>query len=381
MRKVYKIIIISILICAISFVSYAVDLNELQDQKSEIQNQIEESNTQLSDINEELTENLQQIQKLDESIQTTEEDLEELNKKITEKEEEIAKIEEELKTITQKYNTQKELLDARLIAMYEAESTNYLDVVLGADSISDFISTYYLISEITSYDIDLLELVEEQKKEIEDKNLQLTTQKEALEKEKRTSQMTQIALSNTKILRENYISKLNEEEKSLQAKIDEYNNQINAIEAEIRSLAATISFGEDYQGGPMQWPIYGHYTITSNYGMRTHPITGVYKLHTGVDISAGIGTDFTAMANGIVVKAEYNAAYGNMVILDHGGGVQTLYAHGSQIMVQVGQEVKTGDVVLKVGSTGYSTGPHAHFEVRINGTPVNPLDYVSIPEE
>ena len=381
MRKVYKIIIISILICAISFVSYAADLNELQDQKSEIQNQIEESNTQLSDINEELTENLQQIQKLDESIQTTEEDLEELNKKITEKEEEIAKIEEELKTITQKYNTQKELLDARLIAMYEAESTNYLDVVLGADSISDFISTYYLISEITSYDIDLLELVEEQKKEIEDKNLQLTTQKEALEKEKRTSQMTQIALSNTKILRENYISKLNEEEKSLQAKIDEYNNQINAIEAEIRSLAATISFGEDYQGGPMQWPIYGHYTITSNYGMRTHPITGVYKLHTGVDISAGIGTDFTAMANGIVVKAEYNAAYGNMVILDHGGGVQTLYAHGSQIMVQVGQEVKTGDVVLKVGSTGYSTGPHAHFEVRINGTPVNPLDYVSIPEE
>ena len=381
MRKVYKIIIISILICAISFVSYAVDLNELQDQKSEIQNQIEESNTQLSDINEELTENLQQIQKLDESIQTTEEDLEELNKKITEKEEEIAKIEEELKTITQKYNTQKELLDARLIAMYEAESTNYLDVVLGADSISDFISTYYLISEITSYDIDLLELVEEQKKEIEDKNLQLTTQKEALEKEKRTSQMTQIALSNTKILRENYISKLNEEEKSLQAKIDEYNNQINAIEAEIRSLAATISFGEDYQGGPMQWPIYGHYTITSNYGMRTHPITGVYKLHTGVDISAGIGTDFTAMANGIVVKAEYNVAYGNMVILDHGGGVQTLYAHGSQIMVQVGQEVKTGDVVLKVGSTGYSTGPHAHFEVRINGTPVNPLDYVSIPEE
>ena len=130
----------------------------------------------------------------------------------------------------------------------------------------------------------------------------------------------------------------------------------------------------------MQWPINGHYTITSNYGMRVHPITGIYKLHTGVDISATIGDDFTAMADGIVVKAEYNAAYGNMVIIDHGGGVQTLYAHGSQIIAQVRQEVKAGDVVLKVGSTGYSTGPHAHFEIRVNGETVNPLDYVSIPE-
>ena len=130
----------------------------------------------------------------------------------------------------------------------------------------------------------------------------------------------------------------------------------------------------------MQWPIYGHYKITSNYGMRVHPITGVYKLHTGVDISATIGTEFTSMAKGIVVKAEYNTAYGNMVIIDHGGGVQTLYAHGSEIVAKLGQEVNAGDVVLKVGSTGYSTGPHAHFEVRINGSPVNPLDYVSIPE-
>ena len=381
MRKPYKIILISILICAISFVSYAADLNELQDQKNEIQNQIEESNTQLSDIDEELTENLQQIQKLDESIQTTEQTLKDLTQKISEKEEEIVNIEKELEVITQKYNTQKELLDARLVAMYETENTNYLDVVLGADSLTDFISTYYLITELASYDIDLLELVESQKNEIEQKNQQLSKQKESLESEKRTSQMTQIALSNTKLLRENYIAKLNEEEQTIQAKIDEYYNQINEIEAEIKNLAATVSFGEDYQGGPMQWPIYEHYTITSNYGMRTHPITGVYKLHTGVDISAGIGTDFTAMANGIVVKAEYNAAYGNMVIIDHGGGVQTLYAHGSQIMVQVGQEVKAGDVVLKVGSTGYSTGPHAHFEVRINGDPVNPLDYVSIPEE
>lgn len=380
MRKVYKILLCSILICATSFVSYAVDLNELQEQKDNIQSQIDESNNQLIDVNNELTDNLKQIQKLDESISSTQNSLDELNSKITQKENEISKIEKKLEKITQKYNSQKDLLDERLVAMYETENTNYLDVVLGSKSVSDFISSYYLISELTSYDMDLLELVEDQRKQIEEQNLKLSTQKSTLEQEKTTQQKTQIALSNTKILRQNYIEKLSQEEQELQAKIDEYNNQINTVETEIKKLASIVTFGEDYKGGPMQWPINGHYTITSNYGMRTHPITGVYKLHTGVDISATIGDDFTAMADGIVVKAEYNSAYGNMVIIDHGGGVQTLYAHGSQIIAQLGQEVKAGDVVLKVGSTGYSTGPHAHFEVRVNGTPVNPLDYVSKPE-
>jgi murein DD-endopeptidase MepM/ murein hydrolase activator NlpD len=380
MCKITKILLISILVCAITFVSYAADLNELQEQKSDIQNQLDESNSELEDVNNELTQNLQQIQKLDSSIEEAEETLSDLNSKISGIEQDIESIEQELTKVTDKYNTQKELLDARLVAMYETESTNYLDVVLGSKSISDFISTYYLIAEITAYDMDLLETVDNERNEIQEKSAIVNKQKEILEQARSTAQRTQITLSNTKLLRENYISKLSEEEQQIQTKIDEYNNQIKEIETEIKSLALIQSFGESYSGGPMAWPIYGHYTITSNYGMRVHPITGVYKLHTGVDISATIGTDFTAIANGIVVKAEYNTAYGNMVIIDHGGGVQTLYAHGSEIVVNVGDEVSCGDVVLKVGSTGYSTGPHAHFEVRINGETVNPLDYVSIPE-
>ena len=134
---------------------------------------------------------------------------------------------------------------------------------------------------------------------------------------------------------------------------------------------------EEYIGGIMAWPIPGYTRITSQYGMRTHPITGVYKLHTGVDVGAPIGANFIAANDGVVTKASYNGAYGNMVIIDHGGGVSTLYAHGSEIVVQAGQQVKKGDVVLKVGSTGYSTGAHAHFEVRINGQPVNPMDYIT----
>ena len=110
--------------------------------------------------------------------------------------------------------------------------------------------------------------------------------------------------------------------------------------------------------------------------MRTHPITGVYKLHTGMDIGAPIGTNFIAANDGVVIKAGFNTAYGNMVIIDHGGGVSTLYAHGSEILVTLGQEVKKGDPILKVGMTGYTTGPHAHFEVRVNGEYVQPLNFV-----
>ena len=110
--------------------------------------------------------------------------------------------------------------------------------------------------------------------------------------------------------------------------------------------------------------------------MRVHPITKVYKLHTGIDIGAPEGANFIAATDGLVIKAGRSAAYGNMVIIDHGGGVTTLYAHGSEIVVEVGQLVSRGDVVMKVGSTGYSTGPHAHFEVRIDGKYVQPLNFL-----
>ena len=380
MQKKIKIFIISFLIVCITTPLFAADVNELQEQKSEIQEKLNQTNEELNIVNEDLTQNLQQIQKLDENIQANEETINKIDEDISKIETEIKEIEKKLEDATITYKKQKDLLDARLVEIYEAGDTNYLEIVLGARSISDFFATYYIVSELASYDIELLEFVEEKKNEIEQDKNKIYEKRTELENKERTASKTKIALSNTRVLRQNYISKLSQEEQELQAQIDEYNAQINSIETEIRSLAKTINFGEDYSGGPMQWPIPGHYTITSNYGMRVHPITGVYKLHTGVDISASMGTEFTAIANGVVVKAEYNSAYGNMVIIDHGGGVQTLYAHGSEIVATLGQVVNAGDVILKVGSTGYSTGPHAHFEVRVNGNPINPLDYVSIPQ-
>ena len=267
------------------------------------------------------------------------------------------------------------MLDERLLATYKTPRLGYLETIITADSLTDMLAKYYNIKQLMEYDQKLLETVKQQKHEIETTKQILADKKAQIVIDKQTQQKKAQVLSNTKKTREYYLSKLTEEERQLQSKIDEYNLQVSEIEAEIKMLALN-SISSDYIGGAMLWPVPGYTRLTSLYGMRVHPITGAYKLHTGIDIGAPLGTSFIAAANGIVTKATYNAAYGNMVIIDHGGGVQTLYAHGDQILVQLGQTVSAGTEVLKVGSTGYSTGPHAHFEIRVNGQTVNPLNYL-----
>ena len=386
MRK-FLCIVLAFAICSISIFSYVFaeenqtnttnQTTDLQTKQEELQNQINEATGQLEDVQDDLSENLQQVQKLDERIADSQSELDELNTQIAELQTSIDEVSSKLKEAEDRYNRQQEILETRLVAMYEAGETNYLDVILSSRSISDFLSNYFLITELAGYETDLLEDMEEQKNEIEKekKNLDDTQQQLATIKTNQTK--TAKVLENTKTVRENFIAKLSDEEKNIQAQIDEYNRQFEEINNEILALALE-GIDTQYIGGEFAWPVPGYTRITSKYGMRTHPITGIYKLHTGVDIGAPMGASFVAANDGIVVKAGYNGAYGNMVIIDHGGGVQTLYAHGSEIMVKVGDTVKKGEtVVLKVGSTGYSTGAHAHFEVRLNGVVTDPMPYIT----
>ena len=253
---------------------------------------------------------------------------------------------------------------------------DYLDILLHSNNLSEFISSYYVISEIVEADNDLLEDIGNKKDEIELSKQKLENQKKELADLVESQTRTSKVLQNTKTIRENYIAKLSDEEKEKQAQIDEMTAQYEDINRQILELAKQ-GIDAEYIGGEFAWPVPGYTTITSKYGMRVHPITGQYKLHTGVDIGAPRGANFIAANDGIVTKAEYNTAYGNMVIIDHGGGISTLYAHGDEILVEVGQTVKRGQSVLVVGSTGYSTGPHAHFEVRIQGVVTDPMPYIT----
>lgn len=260
--------------------------------------------------------------------------------------------------------------------MYETSDTQYLDVILSSRSVSDFLSNYFLITELANYDTELLEDMKEQKDEIELSKKKLDSTQEQYATIKQNQTKTAKIIENTKIVRENYIAKLSDKEKDLQLQIDEYNSKYAEVNSEILSLALQ-GIDTQYIGGELAWPVPGYTRISSKYGMRYHPILHVNKLHTGLDISAPMGANFVAANDGIVIKAGMNTAYGNMVIVDHGGGISTLYAHGSEILVQVGQTVKRGEAILKVGSTGYSTGPHAHFEVRLNGVVTDPMPYIT----
>lgn len=384
MRKILCIVL-TFVICSFSIFSIVqaeTETTSLQTEREKLQNQINEASDQLEEVQEELSENLKQVQKLDEKIANSQQEIDELNIKIAQLQTSIDDVEDKLKVAEEKYDKQKKLLDNRLIAVYESSDTQYLDVILSSKSISEFLSNYFLITELATYDTELLEEMQTKKQEIELSKKRLNTTQEQLAIIKANQTKTAKILENTKTVRENFIAKLSDTEKEIQSKIDEYNTRFAEINSEILSMALQ-EIDSEYIGGELAWPVPGYTRISSNYGMRTHPITGVYKLHTGVDISAPMGANFIAANDGLVTKAAYNSAYGNMVIIDHGGGVSTLYAHGSEILVQVGQIVKRGEPVLKVGSTGYSTGPHAHFEVRLNGIVTDPIPYITnglIPE-
>ena len=380
MRRLITIILILVITCSLCICVHAQDLTELQEQSSKITQEIDESNNRLQAVQEELSTNMQALQELDNQIAQSQNELETIDTDINNLINQIDENEEKLsKTQTELDNIQG-LLDARIIKMYETPKFEFLQVLLESKSATEFLSTYYAMKELAEYDKQLLETVKKQKEDIETTKKILAEKKKQVVENKQKQQKKNQVLANTKTMRQYYISKLSTEEQTLQAKIDEYNSQVNAIESEIK-LMVLNSISPDYIGGAMTWPIPGYSTITSEYGMRVHPITGAYKLHTGTDIGAPMGADFVAAAKGVVTKAAMTPAYGNMVIIDHGGGVQTLYAHGSEILVQVGQEVEAGTAVLKVGSTGYSTGPHAHFEIRINGQTVNPMEYLLKQDE
>lgn len=376
MRKYILILIIFILISNICVCVFAEDITDLQEKSNTITESLNETNNRLQAVQDQLSSNMQELQELDSQIASSQEEINKIDTDVNDLVKQVEEKEKKLEEAQEQYDKIQALVDARMLKIYATPKFQTIQVLLESKNVTEFLTTYYAIQEATKADKNLMKSVKEEKDEIEITKKILIEKKEQIVTSKKTQQKKAQVLSNTKKMREYYISKLSTEEQELQAKIDEYNNQVSEIEAEIKLLALN-SISADYIGGPMIWPTPGYTTITSEYGMRTHPVTGAYKLHTGVDIGAPLESSFVAAANGIVSKATFSPAYGNMVIIDHGGGVQTLYAHGNEIMVQVGQTVKAGTEVLKVGSTGYSTGPHAHFEIRINGQTVNPLDYLS----
>lgn len=378
MIKKVALIVLAFTMLSILFYANIVgaeNLNDLQNKKNELQEEITQSNEQIENLQIELTENLEQLNNLNSKITIYEEEISLLEENLSKILLELEEITAKLNIIEENYNIQKLALENRIVALYEAGDILYLDVLLNSNSVSEFISNYFLIGEIVKYDNELLETIDNQKTQIETIKNALDEKKEKLDEIKENKEKTAISLENSKIIRNSYIAKLTDEEKRMQEKINQYQTELNSIDSQI-TLLTSLNIDENFVGGEFIWPAPGYSTITSKFGWRFHPVLKVNSLHKGNDIAMPTGSYIVASNDGVVIKSMYTTGYGNMVMLDHGGGITTLYAHGSEIVSQTGDTVKKGDLIMKAGSTGWSTGPHLHFEVRVNGTPIDSIEFL-----
>lgn len=357
------------------------ETENLEEQKKEVEDKIKDSNIKLEYLQDELSATMLRVQEIEDKVIEYENDSKELGQKVDTLQTSIDDAQSKLEIATQNYDEKMDILAKRLVTMYESGDTTYLDVLLKSKNLTDFISRYYVIEEMAEYDTEIINQIKEEKENIETTRQKLENEQAEIKVVKAKAEQTSIVLNNTKTLQNSYIKKLSSEEKKLQEQITSFKQEEAEIEAKI--LAATNGIDADiqYTGGEMLWPVAIEGTvITSNFGIREHPIQGVVKEHTGIDIgNAPLGTPVVAAADGIVSYAGWLGGYGNCVMINHGDGIVTLYGHGNKILTTVGAEVKKGDTIMEVGSTGNSTGPHLHFEVRVNGICTNPLAYVKAP--
>lgn len=376
MKKLISLLIIIVLVSfsiGSAFATTQDELNSLNSQKNQAQQELEGVQTELS-------ETMKEIDKLTQSISENEEEVAKLNEQLTVLIKEIEETKKQLEETEELYNKEEELLEKRLVTSYKSGGASYLDVLLNSSSLSDFISNYYYISKIAESDRELLERIESEKIKIQTTKEELEKKQNEYKEAKANIEKINITLKNSRMIKDNYVAELSENEKSLQSKIDEYDAGIASIEAEIRrAQAQNINSDLHYEGGVMSWPLPGYSGTSSSFGYRYHPITGVWRMHTGLDIPAPAGTSIRAAEDGVVQTSTYNGSYGNYLLIYHGGTTYTLYAHCSALYKLVGDTVTKGEVIAAVGTTGSSTGNHLHFEVRQNGTYINPssLEYTN----
>lgn len=390
-KKILSCILMCLIIVSFSINVFSVDENQetnstaenktLEEQQKELNTKIDESNTKLEYVQGEMGETLKKVEELNDSITDYEAQYSDLENQITTLENQIKTGSAQIQEIQEEYDRKEKILKRRTVALYEAGETTYLDFLLTSKSIVEFLSNYFMISEIIEYDNNLLEELAYKRTKLEEAKQKQEEQEKELRVAKNKINSTNILLNNTKILKENYMLKLTDEEKALQEQIAQYKEEQADLERKIlASINWTGTMSIKFTGGVMVWPIAMEGTyITSGYGNRLHPIQGVYKNHAGIDISGSNvnGAPVVAAADGVVTYAGWIGGYGNCIIINHGSGIVSLYGHGSETVATVGQVVKQGDIVMKVGSTGNSTGPHVHFEIRKNGEVVDPIPYLN----
>lgn len=371
-------------------------LSELQQQSQGIKNRIKNAKEELTAVQNQKDDAVSEIQQLDNELADVQAQLDALTQQLEATTQRLDITAEELEQATEEREQQYETLKQRVRAMYENGTAGYLETILNAENMSDFLQRMEYTTRIMDYDQQLLEnfsrvetLIDQSKTRIEQDKANQELLKAQTEDEQE--------LLNDKIAEKNaLVERLNSSAESYEAQISELEDEDADIQALIKKKQAAAapaarsgggSSRSSYQASNKVYaytgenymypvPAYSGYTPNSGYGYRSSPISGGSEFHTGLDLKATLNTDVVAAESGTVIYSGWRGGYGNCVIIDHGGGMSTLYAHNNALCVSVGDTVSKGQVISKAGTTGYSTGVHVHFEVRINGAHTNPTPYI-----
>lgn len=346
-------------------------------------NKVNQATKQQNAIKAEKETILNEIADLDDKISEYEGELEELNTKIKKLEGQIATKGKEIEKLKEEFEEMQQLLTDRLVAIYEEGQVNFLDVLLSAESIWDYISMPTRIQELTEADNNQMEKVEKQRIEVEKAQKQLEEQNVELKDAMKTAEMRQKQLVIVKADKQNKAANLTAEQKKLQSQIKKYNDEIKKMEEEIARAAQNSGGYVGNFNGTLSWPISStsrnYNYITSYFGNRDVPVAGATANHGAIDIGVYSGTPIYACGDGYVMVSSSNGARGVYVMIKHANNLYTLYQHLSSSSVRVGQTVKRGQLIAHSGNTGISSGPHLHLEVRTSpyyGSEVDPLKYM-----
>ncbi|HEX2953068.1 MAG TPA: peptidoglycan DD-metalloendopeptidase family protein [Bacillota bacterium] len=295
-------------------------------------------------------------------------------------EDQIHNTEQQLVTLKKERDLRREQLNDRIVALYKYGLSSHLEVLAQANNFSDFINRFELVSLFVRRDMAVLGLLDQkcndinqQKQILNMRHEDLQREKERIDQLKLTHAATRSQLRGTMNMKEAELAKIQGNRKELEKALDALERTSREMESRIRDYQENRS-GPALGTGRLAWPCSGR--ITSPFGWRFHPVLHKQKFHSGIDISAGMGTPVCAADSGVVIVSGWNGGYGKMVVIDHGNRISTLYGHNSVLRVSVGDRVTQGQVIALSGSTGLSTGPHVHFEVRVDGRPVNPLSHL-----
>ncbi|MCI8268639.1 MAG: peptidoglycan DD-metalloendopeptidase family protein [Lachnospiraceae bacterium] len=334
------------------------------------------------------------VRELDGSLSSLNQELEQLEEQIVSKEADIEQTREELKIAKEVESRQYEAMKLRIKYMYEQGETSYLDMLLQSKSMVQLMNRAEYIHKIAEYDRRKMDEYAAAKETVAIREAQLEKEHEELltfqEQTEAKQQSVEILLAQKNQELKNFESQID----TAQGQISEYEKDIQAQENKVRQLEAELkrkeeearkaaeAAGKTYNTvnlGDIRfiWPCPASRRITSGFGERSSPTEGASTSHQGIDIGAASGSGILAAASGTVVISTYSYSAGNYIMINHGGGVYTVYMHCSQLLALEGQSVMQGQTIAKVGSTGYSTGPHLHFGIRANGQYINPVGYVS----